>query len=71
MKYALFPKETKQMLRLCKPGNFIFEVTIRYSDASVGWSLSQYPSAEEAERAQLSHKNVRAAVARQIILEVV
>lgn len=70
MKYARFPEQTKQMLSLCHPGNFIFEVTVRYSDGSVGWSLSQFSSAEEAEKYHLSYKNVRAAVARQIILEV-
>ena len=70
MKYALFPDNTKQMLKLCKPGNFIYEVTVRYCDGSVGWTLSQAKTPEEAEKRALDNKHARAAVARQIILEV-
>lgn len=50
---------------IAKEGNFIFDVTVRYSDDSVGTFLTQARTAREAERNLLGGKAV-VAVARKI-----
>ena len=69
MKYVLCPDKAKQMLEMCHEGNNIYEVTKRFSDGSVGWSLVQAPTPEEAEAIALEWPGCKSAVARLIVEE--
>ena len=69
MKYVRNPHKAKQMLNLVHEGNYLDEVTKRYYDDTIVWSLTQAPSAEEAEALHLDDKWVKSAVARRIWFE--
>ena len=54
---------------MCHEGNNIYEVMKRFSDGSIGWSLAQAPTAEEAEAIALEWPWCKSAVARLIVAE--
>lgn len=68
MKLALNPYKAQQMLNFCHEGNFIYEVTKRFSDGSIGYSYTQATSAEEAEAEALEWPSCKSAVARLIVV---
>lgn len=69
MKYVLCPDKARKMLEMCDEGNNIYEVTKRFSDGSIGYSLAQAPTPEEAEAIALEWSWCKSAVARLIIVD--
>lgn len=69
MKYVLNPDKARKMLEMCDEGNNIYKVTKRFSDGSIGHSLAQAPTPEEAEAIALEWPWCKSAVARLIVVD--